>query len=134
MQAIGDEAIAPRADGARFAAAAERIGAAVHRVFFRPSTGRYGPTSPATAPARQGHQALALAAGLVPTALIPTVVSSLIDELTNPAGVAKAHIDTGLTATYFMGKIMAGGMEVRPIVLSKTSNNALLNVLLSLTN
>ena len=52
-----------------------------------------------------------MAAGLVPTELIPTVVSSLIDELTNPAGVAKAHIDTGLTATYFMGKIMAGGME-----------------------
>ena len=33
--------------------------------------------------------------GVVPPALVPKVVASLVDELTNPAGVAKAHIDTG---------------------------------------
>jgi hypothetical protein len=112
----------------------------VHKVFYRPSTGRYGPTTAKGTPAaaRQGHQALALAAvrklcvlvdihflvlcrtdhvaktgsgqrprenskkghhlckqGVVPPALVPKVVASLVDELTNPAGAAKAHIDTG---------------------------------------
>ena len=106
VEVIGDEAVAPSSDGARFTAAAERIGAAVHKAFYRPLLGRY-----ATAHSRQGHQVLPLAAGLVPTDLVPTVLAALVDELTNTSNVAKGHIDTGLHTTYFMGKILAGGME-----------------------
>ena len=109
--AIDNETIATRADSARFAAAAERIGAGVHRVFFRAGGSCYGPSTPGTAVARQGHQVLALVAGLTPHEQVPAVLASLVRELTNSSGAAKGHIDTGTHTTYFMGKILSGGMD-----------------------
>ena len=50
VEVIGDEAVAPRTDGARFTAAAERIGAAVHFAPDRSTPGggfgSVGPSSP----------------------------------------------------------------------------------------
>ena len=109
VAAIRDEKIAPTSDAAVFRGAAKRIGAAVHKAFYRTSSECYGPSEPA-AP-RQGHQALALVAGVAPDALAPTVLGALVNELTNVSSAGKGHIDTGLTTTYFMGKLLAGGME-----------------------
>ena len=111
IAAINNNVIAPASDGAKFEAAALRIGAGVHSVFFRTEDGCYGPTSPASAVPRQGHQVLALAAEVTPAGLVPGVMASLIDKLTNVSGAANGHIDTGLTTTYFMGKLLSGGME-----------------------
>jgi hypothetical protein len=110
VDAIADESVAPRADRDRFDAGARRIGAAAHSVFYNTATGRYGPTNGVGMP-RQGHQVLALAAGIPPSRLIPVVFKALVDELTNVSRAGKGHIDTGLHTTYFMGKILAGGME-----------------------
>ena len=52
-----------------------------------------------------------LVAGLTPKQSVPAVLAALVDELTNTSGVAKGHIDTGLTTTYLMGKLLSGGME-----------------------
>ena len=109
VRAINDPAIS--ADAAKFATAADSIGAAVHTAFFRASSSRYGPTSPPTAAARQGHQVFPLVAGLTPKQSVPAVLAALVDELTNTSRVAKGHIDTGLTTTYLMGKLLSGGME-----------------------
>ena len=95
VSAIDDENVAPSADALKFAAAAKSIGAAVHDTFFSKQTQRYSPTS-GGAVARQGHQVLALAAGIPPRELGPIVLEALIDELTNTSRVARAHIDTGL--------------------------------------
>lgn len=111
VEAIGNETIAPSTDAARFAAAADRIGGGVHGVFYRNASGCYGPSSPAASAARQGHQVMALVAGVTPQELVPTVIGALVDELTNTSGAASGHIDTGLHTTYFMGKLLSGGMD-----------------------
>ena len=107
VAAIDNNTIAPAADAAKFTAAASKLGAAVHATFFNTTLQRYSSSNSA----RQGHQVMPLVAGLVPKPLVRVVMAALVDELTNPAGVAKAHIDTGLTTTYFMGKLLSGGME-----------------------
>ena len=38
-------------------------------------------------------------------------LDSLFDELSDPEGTATGHIDTGLHTTYFLGKMLSGGME-----------------------
>ena len=108
VAAIDNSAVAPAADAAKYTAAAASLGAAVHAAFYNTTLQRYASSN---GNARQGHQVMPLVAGLVPTQLVPVVMAALADELTNPTLLAKAHIDTGLTTTYFMGKLLSGGMQ-----------------------
>lgn len=108
IEAIGDEQIASYADSLKFELAAEQISRALHTVFYNQTSQCY---SPHPGVPRQGHQVMALVAGAVPEPLVSTVLSSLVAELSDPTRVAKGHIDTGLHTTYFLGKMLSGGME-----------------------
>ena len=108
IQAIGDEEVASYADSLKFELAAEQMSQALHKVFYNRSSHCY---SPSQGVPRQGHQVMALVAGAVPPLLASTVLDSLFDELSDPEGTATGHIDTGLHTTYFLGKMLSGGME-----------------------
>ena len=111
VHTIADEKIAPASDAHKFSAATTSIGAGVHKAFFSSTTQCY---APANGVSRQGHQLLPLAAEIPPSSVAPAVLACLIDQLTNSSGVAKAHIDTGLHSTYFLAKLLSGGLQQLP--------------------
>jgi hypothetical protein len=111
VTAINDETIAPAADAAKFTANAERIGRAVHATFYSSEQKRYVETAQNTS--RQGYQVMALVAGIPPAEVSQGVLDALVDEISGASHAGPGgpgHIDTGLTSTYFMAKLLSGGM------------------------
>jgi hypothetical protein len=116
VAAISDESVAPAADGTRFRAGADAIGKALHAKFFSTMKDRYVETESNSSV--QGYQVLPLMAGITPPALIPVVLGALIDEISTTTG----HIDTGLTTTYFMAKLLSG---TESNIMNSTRNDLL---------
>ena len=80
----------------KYDADALRIASAVNQAFGNPSTGVYLDTL-------QTHAVMPLASGLVPVATQSKTMANLANQiLVNNTG----HLDTGLTGTYFMTKML----------------------------
>jgi hypothetical protein len=112
VTAIDDETIAPTSDAVKYTADAEHISKAVHSLFYSTEQNRYVETSSNSS--RQGYQVMALVAGIPPPDLVEGVLEALVDEITGANHVGPGgpgHIDTGLTTTYFMAKLLTGGMS-----------------------
>ena len=85
------------ADSKKYAAAADAQAAAINAAFFNASSGVY------LSKIMQTWQVMPLAAGVVPEASVDKAFGNLqhsIDVL------QKGHLDTGLTGTYFMTKLL----------------------------
>lgn len=81
---------------ARYRADAARIAAAVNKAFGDASTGVYVDTL-------QTHAVMPLATGVVPAVVAPLTWANLARQITV---VDSGHLDTGLTGTYFMTKLL----------------------------
>lgn len=81
---------------AQYHAAADKLAQAVTKTFANAATGVYLDTL-------QTHSAMPLASGLVPSSLANKTLASLAHQI---VVVDKGHLDTGLTGTYFMTKML----------------------------
>jgi alpha-L-rhamnosidase len=92
---------------AKYEAAAAKLATAVTKKFADPSTGVY-------LDRLQTHLMMPLAAGLVPASLrnltMASLATAIVDTGTKASGAyparPKGHIDTGLTGTYFLTKLL----------------------------
>jgi alpha-L-rhamnosidase len=101
------------AGAAQLRANATAVGAATHHAFYLPASGVY-------LDARQTHQVMPLVAGLVPPALFPTVLASLVHTIV----ISNAsHLDVGLSGTYFTERLLSSDAVRREDLLYATATN-----------
>jgi alpha-L-rhamnosidase len=95
--AYAADALGDAGSAASYRAAHAMLSASIHAAFYNASASHY-------LDSLQTHAVLPLVAGVVPPELAAAVLSSLANEIM----VAKSgHLDTGLTGTYLMAKLLS---------------------------
>ena len=99
----------------QYTTAINNLGPAIHNAFYNSTTQSYLDT-------RQTHQIMPLISGIVPEALQPVVMNSLIQEI---LVTQTGHLDTGLHGTYFLFKLLTnpaiGRDDILAIMMNQTT-------------